>query len=185
MSGDVSQTEWRLIQQCAKKEYKRLQASTNLSLEWFINAGYMGLIERRKHIKRENTRYVFLAILSGIRRELCIEFDRRKQRDGSYRTCLTFSDLEGSGTGHVDDDEDSGGYLDNVIARQSEWDKDQKDKELWDEVSNHITSTELECVKLWADGYTYDEAANLTGIPKSTVRYHRANAINKLKGAWA
>lgn len=181
MTSDVTQIEWKLINQCAKKEYQRLHARTNLSLEWFINAGYVGLIERKQFIKRWNSRYVWLSILSGIQRELRVEFDRRKQRDGTYRTMLTFSDVDPHWCDRDAGEDLTDNYIDSLVSRQSEHDKDCKATELWDHVESKLTPFEFKVTKLWADGYTNEEAARLTGEKISTVRYRRVNAIKKLQ----
>jgi len=182
MNGDITPREWKLINQCAKKEYQRLHARTNLSLEWFINAGYVGLIDRRRFLKRWTPRYVWLSILSGIRDELRREFDRRRQRNGTYRTMLTFSDLGGGTRGSHDSELDHDCLVESTAADASQWNKDSLARELWADIKSRLTGCEFRVTQLWAEGYTNAEAAELTSETVATVRYRRALAIKKLQG---
>jgi hypothetical protein len=181
MTRSVSQHEWKLINQCAKKEYKRLTATTGLTLDWFVNAAYVGLIDRKQFARKWNVRYTWLSILSGIKRELRVEFDRKKQRDGRYITPLTFTDLDPNWTDTCGEEYNS--YLDGLLARQTETTKDCENKELWDEVQSCLTSFEFVAVKMWADGHTNVETAKFLDNKISTVRYRRRAAIRKLQGS--
>jgi hypothetical protein len=181
MNAEVTTHEWKLINQCAKRELGRLGASTGLGLDWFINAGYVGLIERRKYIKQWNARYVWLAILDGIRRELRLEFDRRKQRDGSYITTLTFTDIDARRWTAEEPGDAPANFAEGLVSRESLDGKDAEGRELWDWCEGELNAVEYRVVRLWAERHTEDSIADQLDLTRNCVRYTRDKAIETLR----
>ena len=183
MTLEPTAREWKLIKQCAGKSFATINPHGRLSYEWFLNAAYLALEDAKQSANRDpSDTYLWKCLRDGINKQLNSEFGRRRQRDGSYRELLSFSDLtvDNECTGEL---EAPVALIERFTAGPSEAALDSGKQELWEWVRANVSGLEYRCIKRWAEGVFGDDravAAEL-GMDYGAYRYRRDAALAKLK----
>ncbi len=181
MNTDINTKDWEAIQKSAKRAFGRFGKRTGLELDWFINTAYLALLKARKSSTNLHPRYLWLVMEREIYTALNKETDRRKQRDGSFRKVIPFTDMGKRYAGNMDDEGLE--FEDTLEARPSKQSAEADTDELWGWARDRLGSFPYRVLKLWAAGFSAKQISEETGAGVPKVRYHRAAAVRVLKGA--